>query len=568
MSDHNEVDKMDQRRVDWGVAFCICMVLLVTIPVIVASRYSVYHADDFCHANDVGVFGGNIGALLIASLNFAKTKYLEWQGTYTSMFLQAFLSPLNGFGTIQLGIVMVLNVMLFIVSLFVFIKAVCEKLSIGNRNIWIVFSLCIVGILGFESWQEVFYWFSGAVSYTFPMSFCLSGIAAALQSKSLKGSLAAAVLMFLASGGTLEVAGTGCFVLLGICIVKYVQKSVQIKDYVVFGSAFAGALINTVAPGNYVRYDVIDSSGLHLGRAIITAVLEVVYRLEELLFNTPFVLVILIALILGAFIGKSGKAIDMKLVPFVIVMNVMVPIVTCFPVCLGDSGGGFPNRCQFIESVVLVIALVIIFGMIGWVFTEQLNLLLKKETLLVWGLFLIMMANVNPSWKLSQLISAKMWNELAYGSYKEYHDEVNRIYDFIANDNNEDVFVYKVPKDVEGFMEVVIATEDMTSWVNTAVARYYGKKSVQYVSNPLAVQREDGQKNIRISQETFGGKAGYLTIFNNNLKTQQVEELQVLQPLESNMIISFQEEDTGVLGVYLFSDNEGKNQIGGVDVDY
>lgn len=328
-------------RKDWGVVFCASMALLMAIPVVVTSGYSFYHADDFSHANAVGVFGENIVILLIASLKYAKEMYFSWQGTYTSMFLQAFLSPLNGFGNIQLCIVMVFNAVLFIVSLFVFIRAVCRELNIGNRNVWIAFCLCMIGIFGFESWTEVFYWFSGAVSYSFPMSFCLLGIAVTLQAKSFRGGVIGAVLMFLASGGTLEVAGMGCFVLLGICIVKKVLKSVEIKDWIVFGIAFVGALINTVAPGNYVRHERIDSSGLHLGRAVITTVLEVVHRLEELLFNTPFILIILIALVLGWYIGKSNKVKDMKIVLWVILVNAILPFVTCFPVCLGYSGGGY-----------------------------------------------------------------------------------------------------------------------------------------------------------------------------------------------------------------------------------
>lgn len=181
-------------------------------------------------------------------------------------------------------------------------------------------------------------------------------------------------------------------------------------------------------------------------------------------------------------------------------------------------------------------------------------------------MFLIIMASINPSWKLSQLMSSKMWNEMAYGSYKEYHDKVNGIYDYIANDSNENIFVFEKLRAVEGFSKVNLS-EDMSDWVNTAIAQYYGKKSVQYVSAPLAVQ-SDGQKNIRISQDTFGGRTGYASIFIINGITQQTDALQILQPLESNLIISLKNEDVGKVAVYLFSDNEGKNQIDMIEIDY
>lgn len=73
-------------------------ILLLAYVLIHASRWSFYCADDFSHANGVGVFGGNILELLRASFAYMIDTYKTWQGTYFSMFLQAFLSPLNGLG--------------------------------------------------------------------------------------------------------------------------------------------------------------------------------------------------------------------------------------------------------------------------------------------------------------------------------------------------------------------------------------------------------------------------------------------------------------------------------------
>lgn len=46
---------------------------------------------------------------------------------------------------------------------------------------------------------------------------------------------------------------------------------------------------------------------------------------------------------------------------------------------------------------------------------------------------------------VTQLVPWELWKGIAYGSFKEYYDGVNDIYDLIAGDDNEDVFIYEKP---------------------------------------------------------------------------------------------------------------------------
>lgn len=205
------------RRTEWMIAAIFgCISLITVFPIILSTGYTFYQTDDFNHAKTVGVFGESIIDLFVASLKFDLKMYLNWQGTYTAMFLQAFLSPLNGMGRMQLQVIMIFNIILFLVSIWMFINAACKKINIGNIcESVILFSLCAMGIFAFTGWTEVFYWFSGAVAYSFPMSFCFLGIAINLCFEQSWGGYIAGTLMFLASGGSLEVAGTGCFYFAG-----------------------------------------------------------------------------------------------------------------------------------------------------------------------------------------------------------------------------------------------------------------------------------------------------------------------------------------------------------------
>lgn len=472
----------------------IVIVCIVVMPIVIASFYSFYQTDDFKHATNVGVFGSNIFELLIASFKYSKKMYLVWQGTYTAMFLQSFLSPLNGLGSVQLRIVMMINVLLFIFSLALFVIAVCKRLNVKKSISFSILAICSIGVFGYKGWMEVFYWFSGAVSYSIPLSLSFIGIAFSLKAKDTKRYIAASILMVLASGGSLEVAGTGCFILLGICTIKKILGILGYKDFVVFGFAVAGAMINAVAPGNYVRHSVIDNTGLHLGTAVMASVYELMDTVEDLFINTPFILLVIAAFYIGVYIKKSGVIADIKVIYTIILFGVITPFVTCFPVCFAYSGGDyFPNRCQFVEIVVLVLVIMTISISLGYIFAEHFKEFQVKEITFLFVVFFIVMPNLNSSWKLSETVPYQMWKEIMHDSYKNYYKEVKDIYDFVVSDKNEDVFIFDIPMEGAAYFPEIILSQDMSNWGNTSVAEYFGKNSVQYVSDNVCKQA-NGQK--------------------------------------------------------------------------
>ena len=57
-----------------GVAawFFGCVALMTALSVVIVSGYSFCFADDFVHANAVGVFGENVAKLFSASISYAK----------------------------------------------------------------------------------------------------------------------------------------------------------------------------------------------------------------------------------------------------------------------------------------------------------------------------------------------------------------------------------------------------------------------------------------------------------------------------------------------------------------
>lgn len=551
--------KEENRRKQINLIFVIsCVVIAIAVlPIIFTSGYTYLQADDFSHANGVGVYrdrGANLIELFLASLRYSKKMYLTWQGTYTAMFLQAFLSPLNGFGLAQLRIVMIFNALLFILSFLIFIKVLCGCCNIKNEYFSALFALCCVGVFGFTGWTEVFYWFSGSTSYALPLSLCFLGIAVTLRSRKTSGCIFAALLMFFASGGSLEISGTGCFILLGLCIIKKVMHKAEYKDYIVFGSAVLGALINTAAPGNYIRHDAIDAQGLHVKTAVVITIKEVINTCKELCFNKPFLILLAVAFVAGVCIGKNNKPENKKYLAFIVLWSCITPFVTCFPVALAYCSFPFFNRCLFVETVMIVTAGIITAVVMGWCVSDKLSIFQVRGISFVLIAFMIVMPCIKSSWKISELIPCQMWKHMAQNSYREYYNKVLSTYDLIENDENENIFLYDKPEAVPGF-PVLNLKDDMSFWVNTLTAAYFDRQSVQYVSDKVYGQR------IRISPDMYENKPVYVSAYVTDQDTQITETLQQLQPLECNTVISLPENRNGRLEVFVYGDQEGRNLI-------
>lgn len=181
-------------------------------------------------------------------------------------------------------------------------------------------------------------------------------------------------------------------------------------------------------------------------------------------------------------------------------------------------------------------------------------------------MFLIIMGNLNSSWKISNSVPFRMWREIGKGSYKSYYNEVKTIYDKIESDSNKDVFIYGLPDSIDTFQTIDIS-EDMSSWVNVEMAQYFGKNSVQFVSDIISVQN-DGQKNIRISPDTFEAGGGYISVFQLDDAAQVTETLYLLEPLDSNKVFSIPADETGKIAIYLFADSEGTVPLDAIEKEF
>lgn len=465
--------------------FAIVFMVYVTA---VSAGYTVLLGDDYTHGVRVDAFHVPFFQYLGASFRYMKELYLDWQGTYFAMFLQALLSPVNNFGLPQLRVVMVLNALLFFGSLFGVYFALTGFILPGKERLparLTVFTIVLFSILDANVFTEIFFWYSGAVSYSIPFSFLLLGLICFLWMNRSSGSVkrknvlavCSSLLLFLASGGSLAVSGTGCYAVLLFTIGFYlVSGKISRRNMIVNGAGIAGALINVIAPGNFSRHTY--NSGGNSWRVVQSVkwtVKTVWSEIGRLTKETMFGVMLILMILAGIYFSNKLQLI-FNVYGLISVLALATGYVTAFPVAFGYSGPEFPNRCYFILDVVLALSLLNFAVFIGCSLDRFAGLCTDRKAWAV--LFIVAFASflfAPQSVADSAIIS--MAKSMHNGSYRNYYEECGQVYDYLANCPEEDVAVY-VPEYIDNF-ECFYLDEDADGWVNVGVAKFYHKNSVR-----------------------------------------------------------------------------------------
>lgn len=471
------------KRVVTTVLILLSFFMIFTVVRI--SAYTVLIADDFDHGNAVGAFHTDFFTYLWASLKFTAVKYMEWQGTYFSMFIQALLSPINNFGLPQLRVVMIANALLFFGSLVYLIFTLVR--GWGREQLMmkmIIVTLIVFMLTSYQAYEEVFYWFSGATSYSIPLSFLMLGIAFVLRTseeKYIVNLVLAVITGVMAMGGSLTVTGTGCYVLLMLGLYAFLRdKKLDKKIAVIFGFWLLGAIINAAAPGNFVRHEVIDDTGVHPLGALKNAFYMLDERYQWFFDNTNIVVILIILMICGVF-AANYKKFNLKAYLVTSVLALATPAVTAFPVVLGYSRpSSLPVRCLFLIDVSVILSLSNMFFIIGVVIRNVLREEAVKEIAVILAVLCICSAMMD-SYGLKSVKLLDLNHQLRADVYKNYYEECVSFYDRLEQcEKGTDVAIpaNEAPSAIYYFHNFYL-TKKPKNWVNKAVAEYYGLKSLK-----------------------------------------------------------------------------------------
>lgn len=479
-----------------GIGISIASVIIIaviSITLVAGAGYTVLIGDDFTHGVRVGAFHVSLPKYFAASLMYVRDLYMDWQGTWFSMFLQAFLSPVNNFGMPQLRAVMMGNAILFLASLVSLLwtglsffssqKGKEEEKSMIPLRL-VILALTFAAVTNADVYTEIYFWFSGAVAYSMPFSIMLLALTLQLfinREGTRPGmrkpfAVIAGILLFLSSGGSLAVAGTGCYLSLVVLAVFFLYNHrISVYNAAVFAAGLAGALINAAAPGNFSRHDKTAGGSLHFGQALMYTARMFVEEGSRLFRETIFGIVFLLLIVAGVYL--SGKClIALKEYGTATVLALAAGLVAEFPVALGYGSFNIPNRCYFIIDTTLVISLLNLAILTGVCLHRLAGLPSDGRSLSIMLYICLATVIVSPL-KLEEAPLYRVARSVHNGSYREYYGKCVALYDYLETCPEEEV-ILEMPEYIEDF-ECFYFDTDETGWVNVGMAQYYGKKSVK-----------------------------------------------------------------------------------------
>lgn len=476
---------MNLKRKDVCYIIAIILLILTIVPIFIASGYAVLSADDFSAMKSIREAEG--GILLFKIINTVRRLYFQWSAGYGGIIIEYTIAWFIMKSRAVVGISLIISFIILLLSLRLFIKCFMEyfKIESGERHIMFWAYVCIlVPFLGYNSYPEVMYWFVGNLSYDLSISLNLLAISSMMiiDKKGKKWMYIPAVLLALLMGGMSIQSGLpACFFML-ILNIDQIRRHKKIVPAYAAPSIMAviGYAIHVFAPGNFVRHDSLDSTGIHPFSAIHYSIYTAADELMAA-FHNPY---LLIGLMIMLFLGiKSAKEIKINgyKCTLTLVISFMMMVATCFTVLLGYSASGIealPVRCMFVFDFVTYTCLVVCAFACGVYIKRWSGLSVSPDLKVVTAAVIVFIAFTNAGTMIQDASWKNMLSDIAHGQISDYNKSVNEILDTIENSEEADVVIDTLPECPDTFNPFFI-TSDPYDWYNTAVADYYGKNSVK-----------------------------------------------------------------------------------------
>lgn len=479
----------------------ILAVLILTIPSLMITRYVYPCQDDFHYAFYAQETMAEGHGLFYMAMKWTIHYYKTFCGCYTSSFLGYFISGIINCDLWGIRIFEFCSLLLFYGALYLFVYAVSHKLMgfAGERVLpFYCVLLAMLNGLIYYGWHEAFYWFITSIQYLMITSLILLGIAAfsfglceETGRKKTLFCIAASVLGFLGSGGTLSIAAFCCALYLLVALWGIADRREWKASSLIMGITLLGAIINGVAPGNYLR----AGEAQTITDVIYAGKMSVKYAIErwETFAENPVFWIIMILLFAFVFSAERQQSkFDFKLPGlFVLVLFGFVSGII-FPAMLGYGYDVYEilMRGNFISDTAFY--LYIFMGTLyikGWLDRKYHTVspkIVNRDT--VWiGCFLLaaLLVFERDDWDRIPFIA--QYRELSAGMFAEYSDFCVDIYRQIEESDQD---IVEIHTDYVEQQVCLIGPQFFEGWydpeeeyANRTIARFYGKRAVYIYYN-------------------------------------------------------------------------------------
>ena len=320
-------------------------IICIVLPVLGACNYTYLCEDDFSFEGGAKDLLRDYGSSFVGASHRMSEYYNSDQGTYFFNFLANFLMIYSRFGLPGFHLFMSLELILFVYFLLGLIRECVsdniEAIFLSLMAFILIFSMPNTGNI-----RELFFWYTGSLNFV--LGFWLSFAASFLMLRALHGDdgklrlvirlIFSSLCAFLSSGVALPVTAFNCALLLAIIIISFDDFRKKLYGSVPFIFALAGALINAVAPGNFLR----SESGFNEGHVTVFDAIRdsalALIRDDAVLFGSRvFVLSLIITFAVSMLLKIRVRKEKMTLI-FLIVMfagTFLIRYFVMFPLAFG-----------------------------------------------------------------------------------------------------------------------------------------------------------------------------------------------------------------------------------------
>ncbi|RKJ46728.1 hypothetical protein D7X98_00010 [bacterium 1XD8-76] len=468
--------------IDGMIILEIVAVCIMLIPVFIISFYTIPSADDFVNSVTIRTSMQNHRFYISAAISEVIYYYKNVSGYFFGAFLNFYISPLlrGGMGALRLT-VFLLN-LYFFVSLYFFINEFLRFFyNIRSlKVILFVYTLVLFIFINCKYNSEMTSWYCTMIGYIFIVACTFWGIIfflKAIQSGEIKYAVLSSAVGFLASGGSLNLTALNCGMYLLVAYFGYKAYQKKKISTICFVSALAGAIINAVAPGNFIRHGV-DSYPVF--RALYVANYHVKQEMQELMFHSPFILLLCIFFVLMLKTIHNPRNIKGRsLIIFAGIIMLGAAVVN-FPVCLGYIESYFPDRCVWVQNCVIYLgAFAWTACLAEWVKGKFYDLEIKKDVMICICIsFLLYGCNLCVIRDPSDYPTLDMIKQIASGEIAGYVDYWEGVLQEIEYSEESEVVVTREEIRSNTFIRDPDLSFDKDYEMNVGIARYYGKDSV------------------------------------------------------------------------------------------
>ena len=461
-------------------------IMMMTLTLLRVSYYSVMVSDDFWYALDSGIKNSSLWENIVLSCKYAQWVYMTHQGTYFSEFLASILNPVTHGGFPLLRVLMIVNALLMFVTIIWLVNTVLTDMADMELHTRLLIIACVVfAITQYDAFAEVYFWWVGACCYTFPLGIGLIAVTAFVlanrsNDNTRKWVIISCVCGFVSVGGSLTISGTICYLLLNLLIYYWIRDSKLSKNNIImFSASFVGALINAIAPGNYVRRategetDIIRS---------IKETFEVFGgNIEWLLSNkrTNFLAIVILLMVCGFIFGDRIK-LSKKAWYVSSIIALFSPLAVILPVVVGYNVPWLPSRSVY----VVLIAFVFAFGNFSILLASLLSQVIRSDKsrnlVMVVGIALFVLTVLTSGFSPRKYIFVRHNVQLYRHEIQDSYHETRELFDSFNEHQGEDMEcdVTTIPDKIDNYY-CFFLQGDTGERINQAIASLYGLNSIR-----------------------------------------------------------------------------------------